>query len=465
MPNASRKPNILFIISDQHAPQVTGCMGADFVRTPHLDRLAQQGVTFDTAYCNHPHCVPSRAGLMTGLETHRIPCYDFLSPFSSGLPTWAHMLSRAGYRTALNGKMHFYGNDYHHGFHTHVNEPTHEQIIGFRWGQENPNPAVGLQYWRDLHHEGDPMFEKRLADEQAKVGYATNYIKDAAKRDAPFCLTVGFFGPHYPQICSQRTFDSYADTDIPAPKPDDTLHPRNQNWKRVWGFDRFTPEDTAIGRQAYLAMVTEVDDWIGRILHTLDATGQADDTIVVYSSDHGEMWGEHGLWGKQCFYEESARVPLIVKGPDIERGTRIDTPVTLLDLYPTFRDMAGCSDWDVPLDGRSLMPALQGDALEERPIFAEYYGPDIAGPERMVRDGKWKLNYYHNCGRELFNLEADPGEMHNLAEDPAHAAEVDRLMALLTDGWNPVELDQLVRIDQNRRTLIGESHPAPAAMP
>ena len=451
-------PNILLLISDQHAPQVTGCYGGDFVRTPHLDRLAAEGVTFDNAYCNHPHCVPSRAALMTGLETHHIPCYDFLSSYPSRLPTWAHMLRRAGYRTQMNGKMHFMGPDQLHGFHQHVNEPNHD-IGGFRWGQENPDPRKGLEYWRDLHHEGDPMYETRISSELCKVADASRFIHGAARRDEPFCLTVGFFGPHYPQICSKRTFDSYADTDIPEPKPGDTLHPRNQHWAKCWGFDRFTDADTQQGRQAYLAMCTEVDDWCGRILQALEDSGQADNTIVIYASDHGEMWGEHGIWGKQCFYEESARVPLIARGPrlGVQRGKRIDTPVTLLDLYPTFRELAGCDDWDVPLDGRSLVGALHGDELESIPVFSEYYGPDIAGPERMCRLGNFKLNYYHNSGAELFDLEQDPGERNNLADDPAHADKREELMKHATAGWDPEALDASVREDQNRRTLLSES--------
>jgi len=456
MPKTDR-PNILLIISDQHAPHVTGCYGAGFVHTPNLDALAAEGVTFDNAYCNHPHCVPSRAALMTGLETHRIPCFDFHSDYRSGLPTWAHMLTRAGYRTHLNGKMHFIGPDQLHGFQTHTNYNP-EPVGGFRWGEEQPDPALGLVYWRDLHFEGSPRHEKRMAQEADKLADAAAFFNDAKDLDQPWSMTVGFFGPHYPQICTRAMFDRYADTDIPTPRPGDTLHPRNQHWHRCWGFDRFTQRDTMQGRQAYLAMVSHLDDWVGRVLQMLDDTGQADNTLVVYTSDHGEMWGEHGLWGKQCFYEESARVPLIVKGPalGIQQGTRLATPVTLLDLYPTFRDWAGGGDWDVPLDGRSLAGALRGDDLPSRPVFCEYYGPDTRGPERMVRHDHLKLNYYHHQGTELFDLDHDPGEMHNLADDPAYADDRDRLMGLLTDGWDADALDAAVRTEQNRRVLLSE---------
>ena len=330
-------PNILFIISDQHAPQVTGCHGADFVRTPNLDRFSAEGVTFDNAYCNHPHCVPSRAALMTGLQTHRIPCYDFLSPFASSLPTWAHMLRRAGYRVEMDGKMHFYGSDQLHGFHEHVNEPGHERIHGFRWGQENPNPAVGLEYWRDLHFEGDPLYESRTSNERAILSYACNFLQRSAKQSEPFCLTVGFQGPHYPQICTRQMYESYDDVEIPDPRLDRTLHPRNQHWKQVWGFDRFTPQDTAQGRQAYCAMVTHVDDWIGRILQTLERTGQAENTIVIYSSDQGYYLGEHDYIDKRWMYEESFRTPLLVRWPDMIEPGSVSTDMAMnLDFAQTF---------------------------------------------------------------------------------------------------------------------------------
>jgi choline-sulfatase len=453
------KPNILILMSDQHTARLMGCAGAGFVRTPVMDRLAASGVRFANAYCAHPHCVPSRASLMTGLQTFKIPCYDNGSTFRSDLPTWAHMLRQSGYHTVLNGKMHFVGEDYYHGFHEHLNEPRC-QIGGFRWGEERPDPTTGKRYWADLHFEGDRVFEKRMAEETARVRDAVSFLKKG--HDRPWCHVVGFAGPHYPQCCTRALYDSYAGAAIPEPLGPDGLHPRHQHWLRCWGFDRLTPEQNRDARRAYLAMITQVDLWMGEILEALDKSGQADNTIVIYTADHGEMWAEHGLWGKQVFFEESAAVPLIVSAPalGIRSGGLVETPVSLLDLYPTLRDLAGASFWEVPLDGRSLAPVLKdGAPLPDAPVFCEYDGPDTKGPERMVRFGRHKLNYYHHQGMELFDLCEDPREMRNLADDPCFKDVCDRLLAMLTDGWSPDEVDRFVREDQNRRSWVTRCYP------
>lgn len=454
----TRPPNFLILMGDQHTSRLLGCAGAEYVRTPNLDRLAAEGVRFPNAYCPHPHCVPSRAAFMTGLHTHKIPCYDNGATFRSDLPTWAHMLRHAGYHTVLDGKMHFVGTDFLHGFHEHVNEGPC-QIGGFRWGHECPDPTTGQRYWADLHFEGDPVFEKRWADETAKVAYAVDYLRQG-RREGPWCHTVSFVGPHYPQCCTRALFNSYADAPVPHPLGPETLHPRNQHWRECWGFDRLTPEQTANARRAYLAMITQVDLWIGEVLAALETSGQAEDTVILYTADHGEMWGEHGLWGKQVFYEESAAIPLIVGGPGLRRGATVETPVSLLDLYPTLRDLAGAGGWDPPLDGRSLIPALTGEApLPDIPVFSEYYGPDTKGPERMVRLRNLKLNYYHHQGLELFDLARDPRETTNLAEDAAYQDDRDTLLQHLTAGWHPEEIDRLVREDQNRRSLVTQCYP------
>jgi choline-sulfatase len=396
---------------------------------------------------------------MTGLQTHKIPCFAHPAPFPTELPTWAHMLRHAGYHTELNGKMHFVGPDQLHGFHVHRNEHAAE-ISGFRWGEENPDPTSGKRYWIDLHFEGDKFYEKRMGEENSVLRDSVRFLKEAPS-DRPWAYVASFAGPHYPQILTREMFDSYGDTPIPEPRSGlEGLHPRHQHWAKCWGFDRLSAEENRIGRQAYLGMITHVDEWIGEILQALEQSGQAENTIIVYTADHGEMWAEHGLWGKQVFFEDSAPVPLIVSAPHLgfRSGEVIDTPVSLLDFYPTFRDWAGIDRWNIPLDGRSLANALTDNApLEDVPVFCEYDGADTKGPERMVRYRHLKLNYYHNQGSELFDLSKDPLELNNVAEDPAYRADRDQLWTMLTDGWDPVEVDRRVRLDQEYRTLVGES--------
>jgi len=169
------------------------------------------------------------------------------------------------------------------------------------------------------------------------------------------------------------------------------------------------------------------------------------------------MWGEHTMWGKNLFYEESSRVPLIVSGPPlgVRQGQRVATPVSLVDLYPTLRDVVGADRWQLPLDGRSLWPTCLGQAaLEDVPVFCDYYASDTLGSERMVRFGDHKLNVYHHQGVELFDLARDPREQHDVSDDPAYASVRDRLLGMALDDWDPAAIDACIREDQNRRALL-----------
>jgi choline-sulfatase len=448
-------------MSDQHTANLMGCAGAGFVRTPNMDRLAERGVRFANAYCAHPHCVPSRASLMTGLQTYKIPCYDNGSSFRSDLPTWAHMLRESGYHTILNGKMHFVGEDYFHGYHEHINEPRC-QVSGFRWGEEKPDPTTGKRYWADLHFEGDPVHEQRMTQETERLRDTLAFLRGESHdlNAGPWSYTISFAGPHYPQVITRELFDSYDGVDIPEPLGPEGLHPRHEYWRQCWGFEQLDTEQTRGGRQAYLAMITQIDLWLGEILDALEASGQAENTFIVYTADHGEMWGEHGLWGKQVFFEDSAPVPFIMAGPGVEHGKVVDTPVSLLDIFPTFRELIGADHWTVPLDGRSLMPVLKGDTpLDDVPVFCEHAGPDTKGPERMVRYKNWKLNYYHLQGMELFDLEADPRECENRIDDPDCQEVREELYAMLVEDWDPETIDRLIREEQNRRSLVTACYP------
>lgn len=456
------KPNILLIISDEQSPRTVGCYGADFMRTPNIDRLARQGTLFEHAYCAFPLCVPGRNALMSGQQCHKIKAYDIGSPLAPGLPTWAHMLGRLGYRTPLYGKMHFLGADQLHGFDEHKHELPH-QIDGFRWGEEVGN---GTAY---------SMFTKiHFTDNLNTVGRKDyNYTFDTGSRESavafldsrrgnaqPFCLTVGFNFPHYPMVVDRDVFTSYRDK-VPPPVTGGWRHPRNDHMAdNVWGFNKMTPDQTRAAREAYCAMGTMLDTWIGDVLAALQRSGHADNTVIIYTTDHGDMWGEHGMWCKNTFYEDSAAVPLIVSAPKcgVAAGRRISAPVSHLDLYPTLRDIVDAADWTVPLDGRSLWPALTGvAALDPQPVFCEYYACDVRGPERMVRDGDFKLNYYHNWGMELFDLASDPNETRNVLGDPAYHPVRQRLAEVLFRDWDPEKIAADIRIEQNRRTLLGEA--------
>ncbi len=449
------QPNILLIMSDEHAPQALGCYGADYVRSPAIDRLAREGVTFDNAYCNFALCVPSRNSFLAGLLPHKVQAYDNGSPLGSNIPTWAHMLRRAGYRCIMDGKMHMIGPDQWHGFHEHWGEGPH-RVNGFRWGEETGD-GTGYRSWSEVHVIPDEEFQ---SGDMKRRDAAVEFIENQ-DRAQPFCLCVGYCYPHYPMRVSESAFRLYDEVDIPPPVPREQVHPRNVHWSdTIWGFDKVTPEESRRSRQAYLTMVTMMDGWVGDLLAALERSGRMEETIVIYTSDHGDMWGEHDLWGKNLFYEESSRVPMVIRAPRFgaEQGRRIATPVSLVDLYPTLREMAGIGNWEVPLDGRSLWSTCRGAELPEAPVFCDYYSSDTQGPERMIRLGRWKLNYYHNQPQmELFDLENDPREMRNLADDPAHAQVRADLLRRMHADWDPVAIEADIRREQNRRTCIDQA--------
>jgi choline-sulfatase len=400
---------------------------------------------------------------MSGLHCHKIRAYDNGAPLASDMPTWAHMLCSRGYRVPLYGKMHFLGPDQLHGFDEHKHEPRCE-IDGCRWGEE-AGCGKGYPAFGDIHFTDDAnLSPKKVGNYHNDLGSLASgieFLRAAPEQTRPFCLTVGFHFPHYPMVVDRRIYDSYRDAPIPPPRTQGWLHPRNENLgNQVWGFDRLTPAQVRDSRRAYLAMITMTDEWIGQLIDTLRDTGQLDNTLVIYTSDHGDLWGEHGMWGKNQFYEDSSRVPLIVRGPGqgVAAGRRIATPVSLLDLYPTLRDISGATDWNVPLDGRSLWPALTGGAtLDDVPVFCDYYSSDVKGPERMVRWKQYKLNYYHNWGMELFDLEKDPFETTNRASDRDYQEILGKLLTMGMRDWNPQQIDADVRVEQNRRVLLSQS--------
>lgn len=445
-------PNIVLVMSDEHAAPLMGCMGRPYVCTPNLDRLAADGVLFENAYCPYALCVPSRSSCLTGLLPHRIGVYDNGCPCPSDIPTWAHMLSAAGYRTHLVGKMHFIGPDRRHGFEGGVCDGPYP-VSGFHWGQTEPAPEA---YRTFTACRVDAAVGEACADARRRDA-AVAFIRDA-EPGRPFCLTVGFDFPHYPHQCTPEALAPYEAAAIPEPLEAGRLSERNRRWREdVWKFHRIAPEETRRLRRIYLAMVSMMDGWVGDVRSALAARGLLEDTVFIYTADHGEMWGEHGMWGKNLFYEESSRIPLIVAAPGlgVGAGRRIRTPVSLVDLYPTLRDIGGPGDWDAALDGRSLWPALRGgEPLADLPVFCEYYGSEVSGPERMVRLGPHKLNRYDDGELELFDLEADPRETTNLAQRSDMAGVRERLRSCLLDGWDPGVIAGQVRASQRRRVLV-----------
>ena len=434
------KPNILLVIADQMTPFMLEACGHAGARTRNLAALAKRSVHFTSAYTPSPICVPARSCLMTGLHTSTTGCYDNGDPFPGYIPTFAHYLANAGYETVLTGKMHFIGADQLHGFQRRLNTDIYP--AGYLWSYPLPPdddpefqafPFVPQYQARNI---GAGWSTELQYDEETQFR-ALEYLRYAP--DRPWMLTVSFTNPHPPYKVPRAHWEMYKDADLPLPHYPEDMDARYSDFDRAlrrWhGLDREdirAPEHLIAMRRGFAALAHYIDDKLGELLGVLEERGLRDDTIVIFTSDHGEMLGEHGLIQKRSFYEWSSRIPLMIDMPG-SKAREVGVPVSLLDLPATLIDIAGETPVR-PLEGRSLLPALRGQDIEVVPVISEYHGEGIMRPSFMVRKGDWKYLYCHRAAPRLFNLAEDPGEWINRAGDPGVAHIEADLDAIVTGG-------------------------------
>jgi choline-sulfatase len=478
------RPNILMIFSDEHNARMAGYAGHPIVQTPCLDRLARQGVAFDNAYCNSPLCSPSRQSFMSGLYPHRIGLWDNTAAMPEDTVTWAHMLSLGGYETSLVGKMHFNGYQKMYGFDRRpVLEGNDRGESFYSWGVRNSvNWRDPLPYhcgpgdrgmWDELVNAGpdipqrQPIFRRDLEvldgtvrmlrekGQDHKAATARRAAGDASAAARPWAICSAFVLPHPPWKARPDVLDRYRGKgDLPI------------NWKGEgrdecdrWLFQytgnlmNLPPRQIRRAREVYFALVSEFDEYAGRIVAALDESGLADNTVVFYFSDHGEMAGEHGLWGKVTLLESSIRVPLIVRWPGrFQAGSRVTTPVSLVDLLPTFLDLA---DIELPeplfTDGHSLLPLLErhGRDFEGSEVLGEFEGEGWNHPRAFLRAGRHKYVYNHTADARLYDLEADPDELNDLSR--RRPKRLREMRQCLLDRWSPADIECRVHLSQARR--------------
>ena len=462
----AKAPNILFIMADQLAAAALPFYGHPVVRTPFLSALAGESAVFDNAYCNFPICAPSRASLHTGRFAHAIECFDNASTFSMESPTLPHYLREKGYGAVLCGKMHFVGADQLHGYERRLTTDIYPSNFAM-----TPDWSGGCEY-RPTNLTMAPVIESGSCvrtlqmdydDEVAHCGVQEIYNLARYAEDKPFFLTVSFTHPHSPFVISEEYWNRYSPDEIDMPAapdlPPDERDLLSRNLYYCHGRHLFTVTDEHIrnARRGYYGMISYIDDKVGRLLSALGQTGLADNTIVVFTADHGEMMGERGMWYKQHFFEWSARVPLLIRLPGAPAPRRVGENVSLVDLLPTFLDLIGehPPQLRAPVDGRSLAGLLHGgDAAWPDVAIAEYSADGSTGPSRMVRKGKWKFMTLEGKERLLFDMENDALEQHNLADKAAHQKIVAELSALAHDDWDVDEIRRRVVASQRRRLFI-----------
>ena len=448
-------PNVLVLLSDQHSPHVLGCAGDPVVATPHLDRLAAGGVRFGSAYCQAPLCVPSRMSFLTGQQPSALGVWTNACFLASDVPTFAHALGAAGYETVLCGRMHFRGPDQRHGFLRR----TVGDVIGSHAGGPGPDfgsvPVSAAGQGRgSVEYAGPGRISYQAYDDDVVAATIAELRARARRPDAPpFCLVAGFVLPHCPYICPPDLYAHYLDrVDVPALPPGylDRLHPAMRLWRERRGVDELSAAQVRHARAAYYGLVTRLDRNVGRILDALGAAGLAGNTVVVYTSDHGEMAGEHGLWWKSNLYEGAAGVPLIVSWPGrFAAGRAVAAVTSLVDVAPTLTELTGAPPLPAAT-GRSLVPWLTAGAggppdwPEE--AFAEVV-PGLGSPlARMVRRGRWKLILHEGyAAPQLFDLRRDPDELIDRGSDPACAAVREELLALARRDWSGARIEAELR--------------------
>jgi len=443
-----RRPNLLYIHSDQHNPAIIGCYGDAVVQTPNLDRLASRGVRFESVYCPSPLCVPSRMAMLTGRFPYENRVWTNDHILDSAIPTLAHAMGAGGYTPVLIGRMHAVGLDQLHGYAERLvgdhgpNYPGGRGVDhGMLHGTAGP-ARISLQKsgpGQSAYQVHDEYVTAATVDYLNRLGVA----KRSGQSPEPFSLSVGFMLPHQPFVARREDYEIYRGK-VGLPRhpatSSDLQHPHLREWRRTTGIEDVPTDEIVRARTAYYGLVTALDRLIGQILDALRANDLEDDTLVLYTSDHGEQLGEHGLWWKQTFYEDSAKVPAILAWPGrVLPGTRTERVVSSLDLNATMLDALGAPALPAS-HGRSLLPLLLNpNSPWDDTAFCEYC-TDEGAFQRMIRRGPWKLNYYHGQEPQLFNLAEDPHELRDLASDPGRQ----RLRAELIDevlrGWDPVAI-------------------------
>lgn len=441
--------NLLIIMSDEHNPKVMGCAGHPLVKTPHLDRLAAEGTRYTDAYTTCPVCVPARAAFALGQYVHQVGYWDNADAYEGAIPSWHHRLRDRGHRVVSIGKLHFRG-------HPGDDNGFSQEIIPMNI-LEGKGDLMGLVR-TDLPERGMSWKIAKLAG-PGESPY-THYDREIATRaqiwmreeapkytDKPWVLFVSFVCPHFPLIAPAEFYYQYPLDKMPAPKLYEAaqrpMHPYLRDYAGSFTYDRHFDElKVRKAIAAYYGLCSFLDDNVGKLMRTLEATGLTANTRVLYTSDHGDNLGARGLWGKSTMYEEVAGVPLIAAGPGIERGKRVATPASHVDTYPFIMECAG-EDRPEMYDGQPgiSLTRLAAGEVPQRNVLSEYHGMGSTTGAFMIRHGRYKYVHYVAYEPQLFDLEHDPEELVDLAGDPAHAAVLEECRARLYAICDPAEVD------------------------
>ncbi len=465
----ARRPNVLFLVSDQHRRGALGIDGDPVAKTPNLDALGRSGVRFDSTYCTNPVCVPARASMLTGVYTHHHRAYRNSVPWPFDVKTIAHHFGRAGYMSGLIGKMHFVDAQTH-GFDYHLDFNDWFQYLGPKtqlYADElsGNNSGAGLPQIDDLWSDaGNPWNHERGGKKKSKQIEAAGvskipeqdhfesfvaresirFLKNHGKNQ-PFLLVTSFLKPHAPFTPSERFARMFPEEKMPLPSTMGKVDPAAMPQDFRDFFDKNSalnePEQARRRIALYYASLAQMDAALGSVLQALRELQLENDTIVVYTSDHGDMLGEHGLWAKGVFYEPSVSVPMLFRVPGVTSAdARCAQPVSHVQLLPTLAELCGIS-MSAPCDGPSLAGLLREPGrTTDTAVYSEY---NLRTPRAkyMIRRGAFKYTYHTNDMAELYNLREDPAEMKNLAALAKFRDKAAEMKAMLFAWYKPTEAE------------------------
>ncbi len=444
--------NVLFLFSDEHRRDALSCDGHPIVQTPNLDRLAQNGTRFLNAYTTSPICVPARASMASGEYVHKTRCWSNAQAYQGEPNSWGHRLQSQGHRVDSIGKLHYRGNEYDNGFDQEILPMYVRDGVGWTKGLlRNHEDVLDCSSYAQKIGAGDDQYTQYDLGVTHK---ACQWLQDRKNQisDKPWTLFVSWLRPHYPLTCPQEFYDIY-----PLDKMD---HARFLNDKQRLShsvlktirknFDyekHFTPETKQIARASYYGLCSFLDYQVGQVLAALEASGQADNTLIIYTSDHGDHNGDRGLWTKMTLYDESSSIPMIVAGPGIPKHKTVSTLSSLIDIYPTILTATGAQDDDKIRPGVALQSLASSDHME-RAILSEYHDGGSPTGMFMLRTDEWKYNYYPGYSPELYHIANDKDELVDLAASPQHQQVVARCHQKMLELVDPEAENKRAFADQ-----------------
>jgi len=470
-------PNVVLFMADSYVPQFMGIHGDEAGCTPNIDRLASDGVVFENAYCNSPLCAPSRASLLTGRFASEIGCFDNANEFASEWPTMGHVFRRAGYETVIIGKMHFFGYDQFHGFdkrialdtdYTQGYDPAY-YALAYDWDQPSGGNPLGGSWMAQsyVNSESWDNYTRHFDWDERIHEEAISYLSEKGDSTRPFFCCISYHQPHNPFWISEHIKKQFRNRKLAI--PDMRLETRTHyNIMDRWLNDfHFVPQHLMqISEndnlqwlyETFYGMMYDVDMRIGELLHLMHNNGLAENTVVVFTSDHGDMLGYRGMIQKRCFYERSAKVPLVFAFRNRwQEGLRVSNPVSLIDILPTFAELAAIEPPE-GLPGKSILSAMmRGEEPAERIVFSEYHGEGVHAPCFMALKGRFKYVYVHGYEECLYNLQEDPPEFFNVIDDRRYSAIQQELKSALLAQFDPGQIAVRAQQSQKNRSFIYRS--------